>query len=131
MPYQIQLRRGTTSQNNSFTGAIGELTVDTTTNVIRLHDGSQAGGYSLVSTAATQTLTNKTLTAATATGGLTVDGTGILTVSNTTASTSVGVGALVVAGGITSNDSIRASGAVYAGGVNLKPFSIAMAAALS
>ena len=44
MPTVIQFRRGTTSQNNSFTGTLGELTVDTTLNQLRIHDGSTAGG---------------------------------------------------------------------------------------
>jgi hypothetical protein len=62
MPTVLQFRRGTTSQNNSFTGAIGEITYDTQTDALRVHDGSTAGGFSAVSEAATQTLTNKTLT---------------------------------------------------------------------
>ena len=45
MPTQLQLRRGTTSQNNSFTGAVGELSVDTDLDQIRIHDGSAAGGF--------------------------------------------------------------------------------------
>ena len=44
MPTVLQFRRGTTSQNNSFTGSTGEITVDTTTNQLRIHDGSTAGG---------------------------------------------------------------------------------------
>ena len=44
MPTTFQFRRGTTSQNNSFTGAAGELSIDTDTNQIRVHDGSTAGG---------------------------------------------------------------------------------------
>jgi hypothetical protein len=63
MPYQIQLRRGTTAQNIAFTGAIGELTVDTQLNTLRVQDGSTAGGWALVNVASVQTLTNKTLTA--------------------------------------------------------------------
>jgi len=47
MAVQVQLRRGTTSQNNSFTGAAGEITVDTTNQNIRVHDGSTAGGHAL------------------------------------------------------------------------------------
>ena len=47
MPTQVQLRRGTTSQNESFTGAVGELSVDTTLDTIRVHDGSTAGGFRL------------------------------------------------------------------------------------
>lgn len=45
MPTVLQFRRGTTSQNNSFTGALGEITIDTTVDSIRIHDGSTAGGF--------------------------------------------------------------------------------------
>jgi hypothetical protein len=62
MPTVLQFRRGTTSQNNSFTGALGELSVDTDLDTLRIHDGSTAGGFTLVQEDATQTLTNKTLT---------------------------------------------------------------------
>ena len=47
MAVQVQLRRGTASQNNSFTGAAGEVTVDTTNQTLRVHDGSTAGGHTL------------------------------------------------------------------------------------
>ena len=47
MPTQVQWRRGTTTQHNSFTGAAGEVTVDTTLDTIRVHDGSTAGGTRL------------------------------------------------------------------------------------
>ena len=69
MPTALQFRRGTTSQNNSFTGVVGELTVDTDLDTIRVHDGSTAGGYQIVSATASQTLTNKTLTSPTINGG--------------------------------------------------------------
>lgn len=62
MPTVLQFRRGTTSQNNSFTGAIGEITYDTDKDVLRVHDGSTAGGFSMVSASSTDTFTNKTLT---------------------------------------------------------------------
>jgi hypothetical protein len=62
MATQVQFRRGTTTQNNAFTGAIGELTYDTQVKTLRLHDGSTAGGGSVVTiNAGTQTLTNKTM----------------------------------------------------------------------
>ena len=48
MPTQLQFRRGTTSQNNSFTGAVGEITVDTDTDALILHDGSAAGGIEVM-----------------------------------------------------------------------------------
>ena len=44
MATQVQFRRGTTSEHSSFTGAVGEVTVDTTLDTIRVHDGSTAGG---------------------------------------------------------------------------------------
>jgi microcystin-dependent protein len=48
MPTQLQFRRGTTSQNNSFTGAVGEITVDTDTDALILHDGSSSGGIEIL-----------------------------------------------------------------------------------
>jgi len=47
MPTQVQFRRGTTAQNNSFTGAAGELSVNSSNSTIRVHDGSTAGGSEL------------------------------------------------------------------------------------
>ena len=44
MASQLQLRGGTTAEHGSFTGAIRELTVDTTLKALRLHDGVTAGG---------------------------------------------------------------------------------------
>ena len=74
MPTAVQFRRGTTAQNNSFTGAAGELSVDTTLGTIRVHNGSTAGGNTLATIDAVQTLTNKTLTSPTITSP-TVSGT--------------------------------------------------------
>lgn len=48
MATALQLRRGTTAQNNSFTGAAGELSVDTATEGLLVHDGSTAGGFEIV-----------------------------------------------------------------------------------
>ena len=62
MPTILQHRRGTTSQNNAFTGALGEISVDTDLDTLRVHDGTTAGGFQITQNAATQTLTNKTLT---------------------------------------------------------------------
>ena len=44
MAKQIQLRRGTTAENNAFTGALGELTYDTEKKQLRVHDGNTVGG---------------------------------------------------------------------------------------
>ena len=43
----LKLRRGTTSQHNTFTGAEGEVTIDTTKDTAVVHDGSVAGGRPL------------------------------------------------------------------------------------
>jgi len=48
MAKQVQFRRGTTSEHSTFTGAVGEITVDTDKDVVVVHDGSTAGGFPLV-----------------------------------------------------------------------------------
>ena len=47
MAIQIQLRQGTTTEHNSFTGAQGELTYDTTLKSLVLHDGVTLGGVKI------------------------------------------------------------------------------------
>jgi hypothetical protein len=44
MSKQVRFRRGTTAQHATFTGALGEVTVDTTNNVTVVHDGTTVGG---------------------------------------------------------------------------------------
>ena len=44
MATQVQLRRGTKAENDAFTGVVGEVTVDTTSKQLRLHDGTTVGG---------------------------------------------------------------------------------------
>ena len=43
----LKLRRGTTTQHGSFTGAEGEVTIDTDKDTAVVHDGSTAGGRPL------------------------------------------------------------------------------------
>ena len=43
----LKLRRGTTTQHGSFTGAEGEVTIDTTKDTAVVHDGSTTGGTPL------------------------------------------------------------------------------------
>jgi hypothetical protein len=47
MPTALQLRRGTTAQHSTFTGATGEVTVDTDKDTVVVHDGATAGGFPL------------------------------------------------------------------------------------
>lgn len=51
MSKRLQLRGGTTTEHASFTGAVREVTVDTTKDTLVVHDGSTVGGTAL-STAA-------------------------------------------------------------------------------
>ena len=44
----LKLRRGTTTQHGSFTGAEGEVTVDTTKDTLVVHDGSTQSGHTLL-----------------------------------------------------------------------------------
>lgn len=51
MSTAIQYRGGTQAAHQSFTGLERELTVDTTKNTVRVHDGLKLGGYSLLTEA--------------------------------------------------------------------------------
>ena len=44
----IQWKRGTTAQNDEYTGKPREITVDTQKRTIRVHDGSKPGGHELL-----------------------------------------------------------------------------------
>ncbi len=52
MATAVQLRRGTTVQHSTFTGAEGEITVDTNKDTAVVHDGATAGGFPLLKEAA-------------------------------------------------------------------------------
>ena len=45
MATRLQLRKGTTTEHNTFVGANGEVTVDTDKDVLVVHDGVTAGGF--------------------------------------------------------------------------------------
>lgn len=44
---QVKRRRGTTAENDAFTGAEGEITVDTEKHELRVHDGMTQGGFKI------------------------------------------------------------------------------------
>lgn len=48
MAKQLQLRRGSTAQHSSFTGAVGEITIDTDKDTLVVHDGYTQGGEALL-----------------------------------------------------------------------------------
>ena len=51
MASQVQYRRGTNAQNASFTGALAEITVDTTNGTLRVHDAITVGGSNIATVA--------------------------------------------------------------------------------
>ena len=107
MATQLQIRRGTTSQMNAFTGAEGELAVNTTTDTVHVHDGSTAGGFALAKADGSNIATYAgSFTTISASGAITGNVTGNLTGSILTAAqtniTSVGtLSTLAVTGALT------------------------------
>ena len=71
MATAIQRRRGTATQHGSFTGLAGEITIDTTNNTVRVHDGSTAGGHRLAKYSEITSLGDGDITAVVAGAGLT------------------------------------------------------------
>jgi hypothetical protein len=69
MADQVQYRRGTAAQHASFTGQIGEATVDTTLEAWRIHDAATAGGWLQQRALAVSTLTGSGQTYSAATLG--------------------------------------------------------------
>ena len=90
MAYAIQRRRGTAAEHSSFTGLAGEITIDTTNNTIRVHDGSTAGGHRLAKYSEINTQENiEDVVGSLLTAGAGIslsydDAAGTLTITNTT-----------------------------------------------
>ena len=70
MATAIQRRRGTTSQHSSFTGLVGEITIDTDKKVVVVHDGSTAGGVPMATAASVTALGGADITSVVAGNGL-------------------------------------------------------------
>ena len=108
MPTILQLRRGTTAENAAYTGAAGEITVDTTLNKVLLHDGSTAGGAATVGNLQGNIQLGKTAAGEidTSSGNLTIDSAG----GTTTLDDNVVIsGNLTVSGTTTTVDSTTIS----------------------
>ena len=71
MAKRLQLRRGTATEHSSFTGAIGELTYDTTNKKLKIHDGSTVGGLDVGSSISI----TRSITSGTKIADITIDGT--------------------------------------------------------
>ena len=101
MAIQLQLRKGTATEHDTFTGANGEVTVDTTNKTLRVHDGSTVGGTRLA------TLTGG-LVPATQLPAATTSVQGAVILNNTLTSTST-TQALTAAQGKVLKDSLDAA----------------------
>ena len=44
---KLKIKRGTTTENDNYTGVCGEITMDTDLKTLRLHDGETMGGIAL------------------------------------------------------------------------------------
>ena len=101
MATQVQFRRGTTGEHSSFTGAVGEVTVDTTLDTLRVHDGALAGGYRIAKFSDIPSTFSFTLEADDSAGlPISADGTGVLRVTGGTniTTTSDSAGTLIITG---------------------------------
>jgi hypothetical protein len=58
---RVQLRKGTETEHQSFTGAIAEVTFDTDKGVIRMHDGLTTSGFEVQKSRLTYINSNSTL----------------------------------------------------------------------
>jgi len=56
----LKIRRGTTAQHSTFTGAAGEVTMDTSKKTLVAHDGTTVGGTPLAKEASTVPKTGNT-----------------------------------------------------------------------
>ena len=84
MATQVQFRRGTTAQNNSFTGVVGEISVNTSINALRIHDGSTSGGFELAKSNLSNISSVGVVTATTFVGALTGTATSTTNIPNLT-----------------------------------------------
>lgn len=48
MSFKVLFLRGSEAQNNAYTGPAGEITIDTTYQNLRVHDGTTAGGHHIL-----------------------------------------------------------------------------------
>ena len=127
MPTQVQFRRGSTSQNNSFTGAVGEVSVDTDKDTLRVHDGSTQGGFELAKSNLSNISSVGIITATTFVGALTsctglpltTGVTGTLPVANggTGVTASTGTGSVVLSASPTFTGTVGAAAITATGDI--------------
>ena len=105
----LKLRRGTTTQHSSFTGAEGEVTVDMTKDTIVVHDGGTQGGHPL----AKENMTN--VSSSSIAGRLATDSISPAKIGGGTLGTDVKITDSNINGNLTIQNSDVTSGAAIAG----------------
>lgn len=102
----VQWKRGNVTVNNAYTGYEGEITVDTSSWNLRIHDGTTAGGYQMLSSQAGAAFANisvnntATIYNLTANGNITLDS---LTIDNRSIISPAGNLTLSTPGSVRSN----------------------------
>jgi trimeric autotransporter adhesin len=102
MPTQVQFRRGNTTATSTFTGANGEISIDTDKKALVIHDGVTAGGFPVL------TADNSILTGNTSVVRLAVSNSLSVGTNKFIANTS----AVVIGAPLTANGSTGSSGQV-------------------
>ena len=102
----LKLRRGSTSQHSSFTGAEGVVTVDTDKDVLVVNDGSTAGGHPL----AAEDMSN--VSSASIAGRLATDSIATTKIAAGALPTDVTVASANIVNGTIVNEDVNASAAI-------------------
>jgi len=117
---QVKLRRGTAAEhdttNGGFTGAEGEVTVDTTNDTLRVHDGSTAGGERLAKYSELASAGSGTVTSVDSGTGLTG---GPITTSGTLSIANDGVGTAQIADNAVTAAKISSTDTTFNVGTNV------------
>jgi hypothetical protein len=131
MSTQIQFRRGSGSQSDSFTGALGEITVDTSNRTLRVHDGLTLGGTTLAKVTDVDVVFNKANSVVQqAFVTINANGTSLIADSNTdtlTINSANGISIFTNASTDTLTINLAPSGVVtgfYGGGANVAIFAV-------
>jgi hypothetical protein len=127
MPTQVQFRRGNTTATSTFTGANGEISINTDTKALVIHDGVTAGGFPVL-TADNPTLTGNTSAnnvlitgkffAGNTTANLTANST-LLNISNATSAANLSPSSLVIGSAVVNSTVLTIATGNFSTGANV------------